>query len=81
MEKNKNSISRKDALKTMGGLSFGLPFLPSMLGHLSAEEKKEKKPISKGKKIKGTTQYPLDHNGRCSAKCFKLLWKQDYANT
>lgn len=53
MDKNKNSISRKDALKRMGGLSFGLPFLPSILGNLPVEEKKENKPVFKGNKIKG----------------------------
>src|SRR5690242_2246479 len=53
MGKNKNSISRKDALKTMGGLSFGLPFLPSMLGNLSVESKKPKNPFLKKNKIKG----------------------------
>ena len=53
MDKNKISISRKDALKRMGGLSFGLPFIPSMLGNLSVEEKSENKRRSKGHKIKG----------------------------
>lgn len=52
MDKNKSSISRKNALKRMGGLSLGLPFLPSMLGNLSLEEKKENNPVGKGKKIK-----------------------------
>ena len=41
MDKNKNSISRKNALKRMGGLTLGMPFLPSMLGNLSFESKKE----------------------------------------
>jgi len=39
MGKNKNAISRKAALKRLGGLSFGLPFLPSIAGSFSAESK------------------------------------------
>lgn len=53
MNKNKNSISRKDALKRMGGLSFGLPFIPSILANLPLDGKKKNRPISKAKKIKG----------------------------
>ena len=53
MDKNKNSISRKAALKRLGGLSFGLPFLPSMVGSFSAEGKQQSNPFFTKNKIKG----------------------------
>jgi arylsulfatase A-like enzyme len=53
MGKNKNSITRKDALKTMGSLSFGLPFRPSMLGNISVPETKNAKPFLNRGKRKG----------------------------
>lgn len=52
MDQQKKSISRKNALKRMGGLSLGLPFLPSMLANISDEDKNQKrvyKPKRNGK--------------------------------
>ena len=53
MDKNKNSISRKAALKRLGGLSFGLPFLPSMVSNFSTEGNQATNPFGKKNKIKG----------------------------
>ena len=53
MDKDSNSISRKNALKRMGGLTLGMPFLPSILGNLSFEKKEKTFRRSKNGKIKG----------------------------
>jgi arylsulfatase A-like enzyme len=52
MDKNQNSISRKNALKRLGGLSLGLPFMPSLMTNFSSESEKEIKRFLP-KKIKG----------------------------
>ena len=51
MDNNKHSISRKDALKRLGELTLGLPFVPSMMNNFSLENKivKKKNTIKNGK--------------------------------
>ncbi len=53
MDKTNHFISRKSALKRLGGLSFGLPFLPSFMNNLSIEAKTESERWSGKNKIKG----------------------------
>jgi arylsulfatase A-like enzyme len=53
MAKNENSISRKSALKRLGGLSLGFPFLPSMINNLSFENSNESNSLFKKEKFKG----------------------------
>jgi len=53
MDQNTNSISRKAALRRMGGLSLGLPFLPSLMGNFSTAARKDSKPFFRKNKIKG----------------------------
>ena len=52
MDNNKNSISRKNALKRLGGLTLGLPFMPSLMSNFPFENKNEYKQFLR-KKIKG----------------------------
>ena len=50
---NNHSISRKIALKRLGGLTLGLPFAQSVMGGISFENTKEIKRLMKKNKFKG----------------------------
>ncbi len=53
MDRSKHSISRKSALKRLGGLSLGLPMLPSFMNDLSFEQKSEREIWVRKGNIKG----------------------------
>ena len=53
MDRSKHSISRKSALKKLGGLSLGLPMLPSFMNDLSIEQKSEREIWMRKGNIKG----------------------------
>ena len=50
---NDRSISRKTALKRLGGLTLGLPFAQSAIGNISFENTKQIKRLLKKNNFKG----------------------------
>ena len=76
-----NSISRKSALKRLGSLSLGMPFLPSLVNIFPPETQSQSERLFAPKKIKGKPNILWITTRRRSHACIKLLWKPDCANT